>query len=164
MSSIIVLRLENEELRAELEECKQDSEAYLDSAQHNMEVALAFRKENEKLAKEVAGQRWTLGCTKEALQWYKNFSRQTQKEALDLQKKICKFRFDPDKKDGRFEALSEGWLEGWDAGCRYNELSEEDACSGKTFHEDYDKLVAEKLRLEIKVDRLEKELEDILDA
>ena len=157
--SFTSLLTENEKLKEEIEECKQDSEAYLDSAQHNMEVALAFKKENEKLAKEVAGQQWGLKCAKEALQWYKNFSRQTQKDVTDLQKKILKFRFDPDKKDGRFEALSEGWLEGWDAGCRYNELSEEATCTGKTFHEDYNELIAEKLRLETEVDRLEDALD-----
>lgn len=151
--------VEIQSLKEEIEECKQDSEAYLDSAQHNMEVALAFKKENEKQAKEVASQTASLEWFRETLQWYKQHSVRLQSQVRDLQKANADLHLDVGKDDKRLAALSEGWLGGWEAACRYNELSEEDAAVGTTFHEDYDELAAEKLRLEIEVDRLE----DILD-
>ena len=147
------------QLKEEIEECKQDSEAYLDSAQHNNSVALAYKEANEGLTKEVTHSQWALEHYRETLQWYKNYSAQNQKDIGDLQKKISKLRFDPDKKDARLAALSEGWLGGWEAACCYNELSEEDACTGKTFHADYDELARENAALKAEVARLEDTLD-----
>jgi chromosome segregation ATPase len=150
---------EIQSLKEEIEDLKQDGEAYLDSASHNMEVALAFKKENEKLSREVASQKAGIEWFRETLQWYKSYSAKSQKEVRVLQNKNDQLHFDTDKKDTRLAALSEGWIEGWDAACRYNELSEEDAAVGTTFHADYDEMAAENLRLETEVDRLEAALD-----
>jgi chromosome segregation ATPase len=114
-------------LKAKIKECEQDSEAYLDSAQHNMEAALMWKKEHEKLTKEVEQLRASNDMLKSILKRYKDHDVQCQKRVNDYAEENYKLRAQVEHveiNDAKLSSRSEGWRKGWEAACYYHELSD----------------------------------------
>jgi cell division protein FtsB len=142
-------------LKAKVKECEQDSEAYLDSAQHNMEVALVWKKEHEKLTKEVERLRASDSLLTATLQSYRNEHTRYRQIDTDNRKTFTRVHeLKAEINETRLSERSEGWTEGWEAACRYHELSDKDACTGRLLHVDYDELKRENEELESEVAQL----------
>jgi len=142
-------------LKAKIEESEEDSEEYLDSAQHNMEVALMWKKEHEKLTKEVENLRADSKGIRTTLQSYRNEHDRYRQIDTNNRKTFTRIhKLKAEVIETRLSSRSEGWTEGWEAASHYHELPEEATCTAKTFHVDHDKLVRENEELAAEVNRL----------
>lgn len=142
-------------LKDKLAKCEEDSEAYLDSAQHNMEVALLWKKAHEKLTKEVKRLQAEDRCLRSTLQSYRDEHEKYRQIDIHNHKTFTVIHeLTAELNETKLSANSEGWVEGWEAACRYHELPEEAVREGMTIHEDYDELKRENTRLVAEVAQL----------
>ncbi len=153
--TIKALEKKNQTLKEKVEKCEQDSEEYLDSAQHNMEVALLWKKAHEKLTKEVEPLRADSEGVRTALQSYRNEHDRYRQIDISNHKAFTRIHeLSTEINEIKLSSQSEGWTEGWEAACRYHNLTGKATCTATTFHEDYDELKRENEELAAEVTQL----------